>query len=312
MNKLIVSSSPHIGSGNSIQRIMLDVVIALMPALVAATIFFGYRAIVITVVSVAAAVLTEAVLQKLCKKPVTIKDFSAVVTGILIAFNLPVSVPLWLPIVGSVFAMAIVKFVFGGLGHNFMNPALAARALLVVSWPARMTGAAWTQPGNIDAVSAATPLELLKMGDIQNLPGIYDLFLGNVAGCLGETSALALLIGGVYLLLRGVISWRTPVTFIGTVALLTWLFGGDPLYSIFAGGLMLGAIFMATDYSSSPVTPKGQLIMGLGCGIITTVIRLFGGYPEGVSYSILFMNVMTPLIDKYTMPKIFGGVKTHA
>ena len=187
---------------------------------------------------------------------------------------------------------------------------MAARALLVVSWPARMTGAAWTQPGNIDAVSAATPLELLKIGE--NLPSIYDLFIGNVAGCLGETSALALLIGGIYLLLRGVISWRTPVTFIGTVALLTWLFGGDPLYGILAGGLMLGAIFMATDYSSSPVTPKGQLIMGLGCGVITTVIRLFGGYPEGVSYSILFMNVMTPLIDKYTMPKIFGGVKTHA
>ncbi|HHU62642.1 MAG TPA: RnfABCDGE type electron transport complex subunit D [Clostridiales bacterium] len=310
MNKLIVSSSPHILSKNSIQRIMLDVIIALMPALVAAIIFFGHRALVITIVSVAAAVLTEAVLQKLCKKPVTVNDLSAVVSGILIAFNLPVSVPLWMPVVGSVFAMALVKFVFGGLGHNFMNPALAARALLTVSWPARMAGAVWTQPGNIDVIGIATPLELLKAGE--NLPGIYDLFMGNVAGCLGETSALALLIGGIYLLLRGVINWRTPVTFIGSVALISWIFGVNPLYSILAGGLMLGALFMATDYATAPVTPKGQLIMGVGCGVITTFIRLFGGYPEGVSYSILFMNVMTPLIDKFTMPKKFGGVKTHA
>jgi electron transport complex protein RnfD len=173
-----------------------------------------------------------------------------------------------------------------------------------------MAGAVWTQPGNIDVIGIATPLELLKAGE--NLPGIYDLFMGNVAGCLGETSALALLIGGIYLLLRGVINWRTPVTFIGSVALISWIFGVNPLYSILAGGLMLGALFMATDYATAPVTPKGQLIMGVGCGVITTFIRLFGGYPEGVSYSILFMNVMTPLIDKFTMPKKFGGVKTHA
>ncbi len=314
--RFLVSSSPHIRSGETTQRIMLDVIIALMPALFAGVFYFGFRALTLTVTAVVFAVAAEAVMQKIMGKPVTVNDLSAVVTGILIAFNVPATLPLWIVAVGSIFAIAVAKQCFGGLGFNFINPALAARAMLLASWPVRMTG--WVAPG-ADAVSTATPLALAKGGVEaagQALPGIWDLFIGNVGGTIGETSALALIIGGAYLLYRGVISHRIPVAYIGTVAVFTFLFGGfNPsvmVYQIFAGGLFLGAIFMATDYSTSPMSAKGQIIFGIGCGFLTSLIRFYGGYPEGVSYSILLMNLATPLIDRYTMPKKFGEVKKSA
>jgi electron transport complex protein RnfD len=311
-NKLIVSSSPHIRSDKSTSKIMRDVVIALLPATAAGIYFFRMGAVKVIIASVIAAIATEAIVQKIRKKPVTINDWSAVVTGLLLAFNIPASAPWWLPVIGAIFAIAIVKQAFGGLGHNFINPALAARAMLLASWPVQMTN--WISPG-ADAVSTATPLNLIEETEavVQSLPSICDLFIGNIGGCIGETSALMLILGGIYLIYRKVITPRIPVIYILTVAVLTFLLGGFDIqymiYHILAGGLMLGAIYMATDYASSPVTPKGQVIFALGCGIITTVIRLYGGYPEGVSYSILLMNVATPLIDKYTSPKIFGEVK---
>jgi len=293
---------------------MLDVVIALIPATIAAVVFFRWNAVLIILASVLSAVVTEALIQKLMKREITIGDWSAVITGMLLAFNLPPSVPLWIPIIGSAFAIAVVKQLFGGLGHNFMNPALAARAVLLTSWPVRMT--AWTAPG-VDAVSTVTPLAILKGTEAGQLPGLWDMIVGNIGGTIGETSALALLLGAAYLLYRGVINWKIPFTFIGTVAFMTWMLGGDgffagnALYHVFAGGLILGAFFMATDYVSSPVTPKGQIIMGVGCGVLTSLIRIYGGYPEGVSYSILLMNLATPLIDRLTVPRVFGEVKTR-
>jgi len=314
--RFLVSSSPHIRSGETTQRIMLDVIIALMPALFAGVFYFGFGAITLTVTAVAFAVATEAVMQKILGKPVTINDLSAVVTGMLLAFNVPVTLPLWIIAVGAIFAIAIAKQCFGGLGYNFINPALAARAMLLASWPVRMT--TWVAPG-ADAVSTATPLAIAKNGveaTGQALPGIWNLFIGNVGGCIGETSAIALLIGFAYLLYRGVISYRIPVVYVSTVAVLSFLFGGLDvnvmIYNIFAGGLFLGAIFMATDYSTSPMSAKGQIIFAAGCGLLTSVIRFYGGYPEGVSYSILLMNLATPLIDKYTMPRKFGEVKKSA
>lgn len=313
-SRFLVSSSPHIRSGETTQRIMLDVAIALLPALISGIWFFGLRALLVTVVAVVFAVASEAVIQKVMKRPVTVMDFSAAVTGILIAFNVPVTAPLWMVAIGSIFAIIIVKQCFGGVGHNFINPALAARAMLLASWPVRMT--AWVQPG-ADAVTTATPLAILKGTEATGvLPSLWDLFIGNVGGCIGETSVLALLLGGLYLLFRRVISPRIPVTYIATVGILAFILGGFDVmlipYHVLAGGLFLGAIFMATDYSSTPMSPKGQIIFGLGCGILTTVIRFYGGYPEGVSYSILLMNVATPLIDRFTMPKKFGGVKRSA
>ncbi len=238
-------------------------------------------------------------------------------TGILLAFNLSPLVPLWVAAIGGAFAIIIVKQLFGGLGHNFVNPALAARAFLMASWPVQMTN--WKTPG-VDAVSSATPLALIKSGSeaTGQLPGLLELFIGNVGGCLGETSALALLLGAVYLLARRVITLEIPAAFIGTVGLMTWILGGEKLftgdfiYHILAGGLMLGAFFMATDYTTSPMTFKGRVIMGIGCGMLTAIIRLFGGYPEGVSYSILLMNLAVPLIDRYIIPKSFGGVAKNA
>ncbi|MCQ1528482.1 RnfABCDGE type electron transport complex subunit D [Lutispora thermophila] len=325
-----VTSSPHIRSGETTQRIMLDVIIALMPALFAGVFYFGIRALIVALIAVVFAVGTEVVMQKVLKRPVTVNDLSAVVTGLLLAFNVPSTAPWWLVAIGSIFAIAVVKHCFGGLGHNFMNPALAARALLLASWPVRMTSSAFLAPG-ADAVSTATPLALIKggmsfvngapvaaAGEVagQALPSIWNLFIGNVGGCIGETSALALLIGGLYLVYRGVISIRIPGVYIGTVAVLSFILGGFnpyyPIYHVFAGGLFLGAFFMATDYASSPMTAKGQIAMGIGAGVLTVLIRFFGAYPEGVSYSILLMNVATPLIDRFTMPKKFGEVKKSA
>lgn len=313
-NLLVVSHSPHISSKDSVSRIMLDVIIALIPALIAGCIVFGMRALVVTLVCVFFCVASEYVWNKALKKPDTVGDFSAIVTGMILAFNLPASIPLWMAAIGSVFAIIVVKQFFGGIGHNFMNPALAARAFLVASWALAMT--TWYEPGTMlpffgvpDAVSSATPLAGGQADYI-------TLFMGNIGGCIGETSKLAILIGAAYLLIRKVIRLRVPVIFIATVALGTWLFAGsegigsgDWLAHILSGGLMLGAFFMATDYTTSPTTPKGQIIFALGCGIITVLIRVWGGYPEGVSYSILLMNVVTPLIDKYTAPKRFGIVK---
>ena len=319
MENTIVTSSPHLRAASSTRRIMLDVCIALAPAAVAAVIIFGWKALALIAVSVAAAVLAEAVTQKLMHRPVTISDCSAMVTGILVAYNVPVSAPLWLPALGSVFAIVIVKQFFGGLGKNFMNPALAARAVMLASWMSLMTSAAFTAPVNyaVDAYSGATALASADTSTYS----LGQLFIGNIPGCLGEVSKLALLLGGAYLLVRKVISWRIPATMIGVAFICFWINSGSlysadvgsALYQTLSGGLILGAFFMATDYSSSPVTPIGQLIYGAGCGLMLFVIRTFNPtYPEGCSYAILFMNLLAPLIDRYTAPKVYGRGKLNA
>ena len=326
--KLIVTESPHVRSGNTTSGIMLDVIIALMPALIAGVVIFGYRAAALAVVCVSASVFFEWLWCKIVKKPSSIGDCSAAVTGLLLAMNIPVTMPFWMAIIGTFFAIVIVKQFFGGIGHNFMNPALAARAFLLTSWAQAMT--TWVAPFSkvgADAVSQATPLAQLAQSvdavstatsaaETVQLPSYLDLFFGTTGGCMGETCAFALLIGAIYLLAKKVISIKIPATYIATVAILTFVFGGkdglftgDALYHILSGGLMLGAFFMATDYVTTPYTPKGQIIFGIGCGVLTAVIRLWGGYPEGVSYSILLMNVASPLIDRYTAPKRFGAFK---
>lgn len=310
MPMLTLSSSPHIRANESVQTIMRDVLIALLPAALAGIYFFKMRAALVMIVAVVAAVLSEYLWQRLTHKNITVGDLSAVVTGLLLAFNVPPTMPLWMVAVGTVFAVLIVKQLFGGIGQNIVNPALAGRAFLLASWPIAMT--TWT----LDGVTTATPLAILKAGE-GTLPTLSQAFIGNIGGCIGETSALALLIGFVYLLYRKVISWEIPVVYIGTVAILTTVIGrngfmtGNGLYEIFTGGLMLGAIFMATDYTTTPMTKKGQVIFALGCGIIATIIRTIGGYPEGVSYSILIMNLCVPLIDKFATPRTFGEVKKH-
>lgn len=326
-SKFLVTEAPHVRARDGVRDIMLDVIIALMPALIAGTVVFGYRVAAVTAVCVGACVFFEWLWCRLVKKPSSISDLSAAVTGLLLALNMPVTIPLWMPIIGSLFAIVIVKQFFGGIGHNFMNPALAARAFMLTSWAQAMTN--WTVPfakltlggkAAADAVSSATPLALLKSGSYEGMPTYLNLFLGNASGCIGEVSALAILIGAAYLLYRRVIKMRVPLCFILTVFVITWIFGkngwftGDALRHILSGGVLLGAFFMATDYTTTPYTPKGQIIFGIGCGIITAVIRLWGAYPEGVSYSILLMNAATPLIDRYTAPKRFGteGGKLNA
>ncbi len=314
--KLIATSSPHLRSEESVQRIMLDVIIALIPAFIGSIYFFGINAFKLVLISVISSVAFEALIQKVFNKPITINDLSAVITGILLAFNLPPTAPWWIPVVGSAFAIIIVKQFFGGLGSNFMNPALAARAMLLTSWPTIMTNFVGTDP---DVITQATPLSILKTisetGTSNagvNLPELKELFVGNIGGCIGETSALLLLVGAIYLLIRGVINWRIPTAYIVTTFIMLLLFGVGieyVPYHLLSGGLILGAFFMATDYSSSPVTPKGQIIFGVGAGFLTALIRVKGGYPEGVSYSILLMNVATPLIEKLTKPKVFGEVE---
>jgi Na+-translocating ferredoxin:NAD+ oxidoreductase subunit D len=313
-NNLIVTSSPHIKDDITTRGIMLDVIIALLPAVAAGVYFFKARALLVVLVTVFTCVASEYIIRLIMKKEQSIGDLSAVVTGILLALNLPPSVPIPIAVVGGIIAIVIVKQLFGGLGHNFMNPVLGARVILVLSWTGHMTG--WIAPGP-DAISTATPLGMLKEGIVpaNELPGYMELFIGNIGGCIGETSALALLIGALYLIIKRVITLEIPLTFIGSLALITWIFGGidvfsgDVLYHILSGGLIIGAFFMATDYSTSPVTFKGRLIMGVGCGILTAVIRVFGNYPEGVSFAIIIMNITVPLIDRYTVPKSFGGEK---
>jgi electron transport complex protein RnfD len=304
---LAVSSSPHIHAQQDTKAIMAWVLAALAPAGLAGIYFFGFRAAAVMAVCVASCKISEYIWQRLAQQTVTVGDLSAAVTGLLLAYNLPPSIPFWMAAVGSVFAIVVVKQFFGGIGCNIVNPALAGRAFMVSSWPVSMTS--WT----VDGVSGATPLAMIKEGSIADLPGIYDVFIGNIGGCIGETSAAALLIGFAILLYKGIINWHIPVVYIGTVAALTAALGrpAGPLYEVITGGLFLGAIFMATDYTTSPMTKKGQVIFAFGCGLLTTLIRVFGGYPEGVSYSILIMNLTVPLIDKFARPRIFGEVKKH-
>lgn len=304
MSSLTISASPHIRDHATTNRIMRDVIIALIPALVAAVWIFGARAALIVAVCVATCVLSEYVYEKAMKKPNTVRDLSAIVTGILLAYNLPVGIPVWQAMFGSIVAIILVKQLFGGLGKNFANPAITARIVMFLAFSVTMT--TWTFP---DAVSTATPLALIKKGDIDALPSLMNMFLGVRGGCLGETSAAALLLGGIYLMLRRVISWHIPVTFIATVFVLTALLGKEPVYQMFSGGLFLGAFFMATDYVTSPQTNWGRLIFAFGAGCLTVMIRAYGSYPEGVSYSILLMNILVPYINKLTLRRAFGGIK---
>ena len=319
--KLIASSSPHIRSVENTRSIMLDVIIAMLPALFWAIYNFGFKALLSVVVSVVACLFWEWLYRKLLKKPQSIGDLSAVVTGMLLAFVCPPELPWWALVIGAFFSIVVVKQLYGGIGCNFLNPALAGRAFLLASYATWMTS--WAIPQiRPDVTSAATPMAIMKEGTeeafttLMSNYSIGDMFLGKVGGSLGEVSALCLLVGGVYLLIRKVISWQIPVAYIGTVAILTLIAapaGIDNvqymLYNVFGGGLMLCAIFMATDYATSPVTKPGQLIFGLGCGLLTCFIRRFGSYPEGVCYSILIMNCTTWLLDKYIRPVIYGAPK---
>lgn len=316
---LTVSCSPHVHAADGTRDIMLDVVIALVPAMLGAVYFFGLRSLCVMAVSVAACVVFEYLYRKLLKKDTTVGDCSAIVTGVLLAMVCPVTIPYWTIIIGDFFAIVVVKQLFGGIGCNFLNPALAGRAFLF-SYPVIMT--TWVAPytslnligSNADAVTAATPMSYLHQGMLPDTSVLYS-FIGSVGGCIGETSAVLLLAGGVYLVVRKVISARIPLAYIATVAVIALLFpqGNDRLqwlgYQVFSGGLMLGAIFMATDYATSPVTKGGQIVYGIGCGLITMLIRYFGSYAEGVSYAILIMNVTVLLLDKIGVPKRFGYVK---
>lgn len=316
MNKLFVEASPHIRSAWSTQKIMLCVIIALCPSLIAATYIFGIRALVLTVICCAACVLFEYLFSLITKRENTISDLSAVVTGMLLAFNLPVDLPVYMAIIGCFIAIVIVKCLFGGIGQNFANPAITARIALMLSFTASMTK--WTAPlswkDGVDATVSATPLAAASS---EELPSLLDMFLGNRAGCLGETCILALLIGGILLICAGLVRPVTPICFIGTVAVLTCFYtlgnggfdGTFILYQLMSGGLVLGALFMATDYATTPLTTKGKIIFGVGCGIITFAIRMFASMPEGVSFSILVMNCLTPLIDRFTAPKALGEIK---
>lgn len=314
-NRLIVSTSPHVHSGETVQKVMWAVFLSLIPAGVAGVLIFGIHALKIILVSLASCLITEALIQKLTHRKVVISDGSAAITGLLLAYNLSSTVPLWIPAIGGFFAIAIVKLAFGGLGRNIFNPALAARAFLLASWPKYMTD--FARPLSADAVTSATPLTMLKEGHVDNLSqmGIsyWDMFIGLRGGCIGEVCILALLIAAAYLLWRGYIWWQTPVGFILSIGALSWAFAGDTLFkgdflfSILSGGVVLGAFFMATDYVTTPITKKGQLVFGIACGGIAFVIRHFGGYPEGVSYSILIMNAFVPLIDRYILPKRYGA-----
>ena len=312
MNNMIVSVNPHVYAKDTTQTIMRDVLIALFPAVIASIVFFGVQALLVEVVCVVVAVACEWAFEKICGKPITIMDLSAAVTGLLLALNLPVSIPLWQAAFGAFVAIIVIKQFFGGIGQNFANPAITARVIMLVAFSGAMTNwvpAAFSN-APVDAVTAATPLALLGAeGAEGTLPTLAQMFLGARGGSMGETSCLALLIGGLYLIYRKVISWHTPVAFIGTVLVLTALLGQQPLYQVMAGGLFIGAFFMATDYTTSPPTPAGKLIFGVGCGLITVLIRVWGNYPEGVSFSILLMNILNPYICDWTKTKPFGGVQ---
>ncbi|MGN0488011.1 MAG: RnfABCDGE type electron transport complex subunit D [Ruminococcus sp.] len=304
MGKLISGISPHVTSNRTTQNIMLDVIIALIPAGIASVIIFGLRALLVIGVCVLVCVISEYIFEKICKKENTVMDLSAVVTGLLLAYNLPVSIPLWQAVFGSAFAIIVVKQLFGGIGQNFANPAITARIVMLVAFSGTMTS--WVFP---DASSTATPLVYLYKGDLTSMPSYLDMLLGVRGGCLGETCTIALLAGGIYLIARRVISWHTPVAFIGTVLVMALIFDKAPVYQLMSGGLIIGAFFMATDYATTPSTKWGKVIFGVGCGLITVLIRFWGTSPEGVSYSILLMNIFTPYISRLTCPKPLTGGK---
>ena len=307
---LLVSPAPHVRSAVNTRRIMLDVVIALIPTLIASAIIFGFRALGVTALCVAVCVISEWAFEKLCKRDVTVGDLSAVVTGILLAFNLPSTIPLWQAAFGSIVAIVVVKQLFGGIGRNFANPAITARVVLLISFAGSMSS--FKDPIN-DAVSGATPLAIL--GGVNGTPPtMIDMLIGNRGGAIGETCVIALLLGGIYLLIRRVISWHIPTIYIGTVFLFSLALTGDvntALYHVLAGGLILGAIFMATDPVTSPKKGLGKIIFALGCGIMTVLIRFYGVYPEGVSFAILIMNILTPYIDKIGAKKEAGGAENE-
>ena len=310
MSNLTVTTSPHIHSTKTTSKIMLDVIIALIPAVIASVYYFGVRSITLISFGVGFSILCEYWFNVLCKKDPTVGDLSAAVTGLILALNVPATLPLWQLAVGCLFAVVVVKGLFGGIGQNFANPAATARIMMLLSFSTSMGASVFPNSSN-SLIASATPLALIKQGVTHQVPGKLDLFLGNCGGTLGETCALALIIGGVYLLARGVITWHAPVAFIGTVFVFSFLVGRDPVTEILCGGLMLGAIFMATDYSTTPITHKGRLVFGIGCGLITMLIRVWGSYPEGVSFSILLMNILTPYIDKLMPTKPLGGVKSE-
>ena len=317
-NKLTVSASPHVKSAETTTGIMLDVIIALIPAGIASIFVFGARALAVIAVAVICCVLAEFLSRKAMKREQTIGDLSAVVTGLLLAYNLPSNMPLWEVALGSVIAIVVVKQMFGGIGQNFVNPALLARIVLMSAFPARMSAGAFVGLNNtgwdVDGVTGATPMGLITLADgiKDGAPSLMQMFIGTTSGCLGEVSALALILGGIYLIIRRVINPIIPCAYIGTVAIITLIAFGDVnamLYEILGGGLMIGAIFMATDYTTSPITNKGKLIYAICAGLLTCLIRLFGSLPEGVSFSIIIMNILTPLIENATKPTIFGTVK---
>ena len=310
MNKrnLIVSSAPHVVSPVNTSRIMLDVLIALVPAVAMATFVFGMRALLLTAVCAAASVFFEYAVEKILKRDVTIGDLSAAVTGVILSLNLPANLPFWMACVGSFVAIVIVKQLFGGMGQNFANPAITARVALFIGFATAMTNFPLpVAQQTADAITGATPLALFAKG--LEVPSNGAMFFGTVGGSMGETSALALLIGGAYLLFKKVIEPTIPACFIGTVAVMAILTGNDPIFHVCAGGVMLGAIFMATDYVTSPLTTKGKVIFGIGCGLLTMIIRLYASYPEGVSFAILIMNILTPHIDNLTIPALNGVPK---
>lgn len=314
LERLSVGISPHIHSGESVRKVMWAVFLALLPSGVAGVIIFGLPALKVIIISISSCLISEFLIQKLRHKKITLYDGSAALTGLLLAYNLSCGVPFWIPLAGGIFAIAIAKHTFGGLGANIFNPALAARAFLLASWPKEMTN--FYRPFSLDAISSATPLAMLKEGGMRNLSDLGlsygDLFLGWRPGCLGEVCVLALILGAAYLLWKGYIWRQAPMGFILSLGALSWIFGqggllkGDFLFAILSGGLILGTFFMATDYVTTPITRRGQLVFGIGCGVITFVIRKFGGYPEGVSYSILMMNAATPLIDRWVRPRKYG------
>ena len=311
--KLVVSASPHLRTKDTTTGIMLDVIIALIPALIAAVAIFGPRVLAVTATTVISAVLSEFVARKVMKRHNTIGDLSAVVTGLILAFNLPVSIPLWMAAIGSFFAIVVIKQFFGGIGQNFANPAIAARIILLISFGQAMGN--WTAPlsWKTDAVSTATPLAIIGGEFAEALPSLLDMFLGIRGGCIGETCSLALIVGGIYLIAKKVISPKIPLAYIGTVAVIMLIAGKFDLeflaYQLMGGGLLLGAFFMATDYSTSPIKSNAKIVFGIGCGLLTCVIRLFASLPEGVSFAILIMNLLVPHIETIMAPKPFGTVK---
>ena len=305
MDKLVMSSGPHIHSKDSSRRIMLDVILALLPASIAAVVLFGLPALWIMITCVVSAVAAEFLFNLIARREQTVGDLSAVVTGLLLALNLSTNVPLWQCALGSVFAIAVVKCAFGGIGHNFANPAITARVFMLMAFTSTVAGGAMP-----DGTTGATPLALIGTEGAE-LPTLLQMFLGQRGGAIGETCILALLLGFVYLLIRKVIHWQIPVIFMGTVFVCFLLATGSPLaalYELLAGGLVLGAVFMATDYTTTPITAEGRMLFALGCGLITFVIRKFCAYPEGVSYSILCMNILAPWLEKWTRRKPLGGV----